>query len=153
MNASRLPGRHAHGYALVDEQLRDVTVLNPSGMWGAGNLVSSATDIAHFWRALLGGKLLTPTQLDAMKTTVPAWRGTKIRYGLGIFATPAHCGTLWGHGGSLAGYSNNFQNSADGRRQAAVIANQNPGADALGEARGNALRAAITNAHRSGEPC
>ena len=84
VNATKIPGRHASGYAVVDAHVRDVTVLNPSGTWAAGNLVSSAADIAHFWRAVLGGRLLAPAQLKAMKTTVPSWKGTPYRYGLGI---------------------------------------------------------------------
>ena len=76
-----IAGSHVKGYAFLEGKLVDVTELNPSGTWGPGNLVSTTSDIAHFWRALLGGKLLEPAQLAAMKTTVPAWEG--FEYGLG----------------------------------------------------------------------
>jgi D-alanyl-D-alanine carboxypeptidase len=142
-----IAGRHVKGYALVDGELRDVTVLNPSGTWGAGNLVSTTPDVAHFWRALLGGKLLAPAQLKAMKTTVPAWEG--FEYGLAIMPYPTACGTIWGNGGDIAGYSNNFWNSEDGTRQAAVMADTNPAPGPVDEARGAALHAAMADAlHR-----
>jgi D-alanyl-D-alanine carboxypeptidase len=153
VDETAIAGRHAHGYADVDGARRDVTVLNPSGMWAAGNLVSSATDIARFWRALLGGRLLAPAQLKAMKTTVPAWPGTEVRYGLGIQEIPSACGTLWGNGGSLAGYANLFRNSEDGTRQSAVIVTVEPGPDSLGEARDHAHSTAMAQALGSEQPC
>jgi D-alanyl-D-alanine carboxypeptidase len=144
-----LAGRHAHGYAVVENETRDVTALDVSGVWAAGNLVSTAPDIARFWRALLGGRLLEPAQLKAMKTTVDAFGDSPVRYGLGIMKTPGPCGALWGNGGDIAGFVNSFQNSEDGTRQAAVIVNLNPAPEAVGETRGQAL----TTALRAGEGC
>ena len=146
VNATAIPGPHLNGYAFVDGKALDVTVLNPSGMWAAGNLVSSAADIGHFWRALLGGKLLAPAQLKAMKTTVPAWEGTNIRYGLGIIASPSACGTLWGHGGNIAGYAHNTQNNEDGTRQGTIIVPMTPMSDAVSDAKNQALAAMMTAA-------
>jgi D-alanyl-D-alanine carboxypeptidase len=139
-----IAGHHVKGYALLDGKLRDVTVLNPSGTWGPGNLVSTTSDIAHFWRALLGGKLLAPAQLKAMKTTVPGFKG--FEYGLGIMPYPTACGTLWGNGGDIAGYSNTFLNTEDGTRQAAVMADTNPAPEGVDEARGPALHKAMADA-------
>jgi D-alanyl-D-alanine carboxypeptidase len=153
VNESRIAGSHASSYALVDNHVRDVTVLNPSGTWAAGNLVSTAPDIARFWRALLGGTLLEPAQLKAMKTTVDAFPGSPVRYGLGIMKTPGPCGALWGNGGDIAGFSNTFQNSEDGTRQAGVIVNMNPAPEAVGETRGQALATARTDALRGSEGC
>ena len=42
-------------------QLQDVTLVSPSYAWTAGAIVSTASDIARFYRALLGGRLLRPT--------------------------------------------------------------------------------------------
>jgi D-alanyl-D-alanine carboxypeptidase len=151
VNATVIPD--AKGYALVGGEMLDVTVLSPSGMWAAGNIVSTGADVAHFWRALLGGKLLAPRQLAAMKTTVPAWKGTGLGYGLGIQRIPSACGTLWGNGGAIAGYANLFQNSADGRHQAAVIVNANPAPEGVGEARDIALSHAMARALGSPHPC
>ena len=151
VNRTTIGGHHLHGYALVDGKVRDVTELNPSGMWAAGNLVTSAADVAHFWRALLGGDLLAPAQLRAMKTTVPAWHGSGVRYGLGIQEIPSACGTLWGNGGAIAGFSNLSHNSEDGTRQAAVVLPMNPSPHAVDEAMDQGLDAMRQAAF--GHPC
>jgi D-alanyl-D-alanine carboxypeptidase len=147
----KIAGAHVNGYALVEDELLDVTVLNPSGTWGAGNLVGSAPDIARFWRALLGGKLLAPAQLKAMKTTVPAWEG--LRYGLGIMPYRTACGSIWGNGGDIAGYSNTFMNSEDGKYQAAVMADTNPAPEGVDERRGGAMHTAMGDALGRPDAC
>ena len=153
VNESRIDGSHMSGYAFLDGEMVDVTVLNPSGHWAAGNLVSTAADVAHFWHALLGGQLLAPRQLAAMKTTVPAWEGTQHRYGLGLMKYPGPCGTVWGNGGAIAGYSNDFQNNEDGTRQTAVIVDVNPAPDTVDEARHAALDTAMADALGRSGPC
>ena len=152
-NTSTIAGSHSDGHAFVDGKLVDVTVLNPSGTWAAGNLVSTATDVAHFWRALLGGELLAPRQLAAMKRTVPIHKGVDLGYGLGIFEWPTACGPVWGNGGDIAGYNNRFQNSEDGKRQAGVIVPMNPMPKALGEPVGVLKQAAISDALGSRSAC
>ena len=77
---------------------------------------------------------------------MPAWAGVNVRYGLGIMETPNPCGTLWGNGGDIAGYSHVTQNSADGTRQGTIIVGLNPMSDELGEAKGQALQAMMTAA-------
>jgi D-alanyl-D-alanine carboxypeptidase len=160
VNQPALPGSHSNGYSLdyddayepIEGKLLDLTEFNPSGTWAAGNLVSTAADIAHFWRALLGGKLLAPAQLTEMKTTVPAWRGTKIRYGLGLTESPSECGRVLGNGGDIVGFKNVFQNSEDGTRQAATIVNAGAHPEPVGEARGVAQEQALSTA-LAGGPC
>src|SRR4051794_10024129 len=155
VNAPPLPGSHSNGYSLdydgayepIEGKLLDLTEFNPSGTWAAGNLVSTAADIARFWRALLGGKLLAPARLAEMKTTVPAWKGTNLRYGLGVLeSSPSRCGRVLGNGGDIAGFSNVFQNNEDGSRQAATIVNANAAPDAAGEARNGAQGQALSMA-------
>jgi D-alanyl-D-alanine carboxypeptidase len=121
-----IPGAHANGYGEIDGKLRDLTELNASLSWAAGSLVSNAADIARYWRALLGGKLLAPAQLRAMKTTEHIGHGYPGRYGLGIMEFKTESGTMWGNGGDIPGYSNEYFNSEDGKRQAAVMVNVNP---------------------------
>src|SRR4029453_15938979 len=55
-----------HGYY----KGRDVPPVSFSWAWGAGSMVSTAADVARFYRALFGGKLLRPQQLKQMETTV-----------------------------------------------------------------------------------
>jgi len=157
VDAPDLPGSHSHGYSLdyddayepIEGKLLDLTEFNPSGTWAAGNLVSTAADIAHFWRALLGGELLAPARLAEMKTTVPAWKGTDVRYGLGLLeSSPSRCGRVLGNGGDIAGFSNVFQNNEDGTRQAATIVNANAAPELAGEARNGAQGQAFSMALR-----
>jgi D-alanyl-D-alanine carboxypeptidase len=130
IDTTAVPGHHANGYGAVDGSLRDLTVFNSSAAWATGGLVSTATDMAHYWRALLGGKLLAPAQLAAMKTTVPIGHGLPVSYGLGIMKFDQYkskeCGTLWGNGGDIPGYSTEFFNSEDGKVQAGILVNVNP---------------------------
>jgi D-alanyl-D-alanine carboxypeptidase len=116
----RIAGPHAHGYFGLPRP-RDVSVFSPSGAWAAGAIVSTAADVARFYRALLGGRLLRPEQLRAMTTTVPIVPGAG--YGLGIARTRTACGTAWVHSGDFPGYLTSAQTSADGRRQAVVLVN------------------------------
>ena len=106
--------------------------------------------MSRFWRGLLGGKLLAPKQLEAMKTTVPIAPGYPGRYGLGIFRWTQYatsCGTVWGNGGDLPGFSSEFLNSEDGSRHSGVIVNVNPIPKAVsGEPLGSAERAALADA-------
>jgi D-alanyl-D-alanine carboxypeptidase len=110
--------------------LRDLTALNSSAAWATGGLVSTASDMAHYWRALLGGKLLAAPQLAAMKMTVPVGHGLPFSYGLGLMKFDQYkskaCGTLWGNGGDIPGYSTEFFNTEDGKIQAAILVNVNP---------------------------
>jgi D-alanyl-D-alanine carboxypeptidase len=93
----RLHGPYLHGYAPPDRAwlpsdgpvgLVDVTQANPSWAWAAGGMVSSAADLARFYQALLGGRLLRPELLKAMETTVDAsgQLGPGAEYGLGAAA-------------------------------------------------------------------
>ena len=115
--------------------------------------MSTAPDIAHFWRGLLGGKLLEPAQLDAMKSTVPMEKGYPASYGLGIMKFDSACGAVWGNGGDIAGYSSLFQNSEDGKRQAGVIVNVNPIPKAVDGPFGAIKQSTISAALGSSKPC
>lgn len=127
-----------------------MTDFNASAGWAGGGAVTTAPDMARFWRGLLGGKLLAAKQLAAMKTTVTIAKGYPGRYGLGIFRWTqyaAACGVIWGNGGDLPGFSSEFLNTEDGSRHAGVIVNVNPIPTAVsGEPLGVAKRTAIANA-------
>jgi D-alanyl-D-alanine carboxypeptidase len=154
LDTTAIAGAHASGYGLVGGRLRDLTALNATSAWAAGALVSTASDIAHFWRALLGGRLLPPAQLAAMKTTVRIGDGFPATYGLGIMRFTTACGPLWGNGGDIPGYSNESYNSEDGTRQAAVVVNVNPIPKKVsGEPLGATKSAAIADALHSPKPC
>ncbi len=72
INSPGIPGPDSRGYSLaigrqgeaLNGPLLDLTVYNPSFVWGTGNLISDLDDLTRFYRALLGGRLLPPTGRD-----------------------------------------------------------------------------------------
>lgn len=105
----------------------DVTELDPSWGWSAGQLISTNSDLDRFYRALLDGDLLSEAQLAQMRTTVPAaYFGPGARYGLGLVSKPLSCGGVyWGHGGSTTGYETRG-GATDGGRAANVAVTTQP---------------------------
>jgi D-alanyl-D-alanine carboxypeptidase len=129
----RISGAHAHGYLRFGKQpLVDVTPLSPTIAWGAGGIVSTAGDVAQFYRALLGGRVVGADPLRAMETTVPMGP-TGESYGLGLWNTRTlgltptfrlRCAaSAWGHDGDFPGYVTWAFNSRDGSRQVVVGVN------------------------------
>ncbi|MGH4028161.1 serine hydrolase domain-containing protein [Actinomycetota bacterium Odt1-20B] len=113
-------GPHPKGYyrEAAGAPLQDITEMDPSWAWAAGQLVSTNSDLNRFFTALMGGELLPKPQLDQMRRTVRA--GTPFakgaRYGLGLVRTPLSCGGVyWGHGGSFPGYETRGGVTGDGR--------------------------------------
>jgi hypothetical protein len=129
---------HVNGYAPRDQDwqvtdgpagLLDVTEMDPSWAWAAGAMVSSTADLAHFYQALLGGRLLDPELLQAMQTTVDAsdQLGHGAGYGLGLMLLRPGCATeVWGHGGALAGYRTTAFSTKNADRQLVATTNLNP---------------------------
>ncbi|MFJ6810716.1 serine hydrolase domain-containing protein [Streptomyces anulatus] len=111
---------HPHGYHQESAQTppRDITEMDPSWAWAAGQMISTDSDLNRFFTALLTGRLLPAPQLARMRTTVPAEAtfGPGARYGLGLVSRPLPCGGLsWGHGGSFPGYETRGGVTEDGR--------------------------------------
>jgi len=111
-------GRHPKGYhPTSDGKLRDITEMDPSWGWAAGQMIGTPSDLNRFFSALFAGKLLRPAELAQLRTTVEApdsWPGA--RYGLGVISTPLSCGGLvWGHGGDIPGYETRGGVTDDGR--------------------------------------
>ncbi|MGW7258305.1 serine hydrolase domain-containing protein [Streptomyces sp. NPDC054834] len=120
---TRIPGRHLHGYSNFGGSgtTIDVTEFNPSAAGAAGAMISTTADMTRFYSALLGGRLLRPAELAAMKTTVRTpdldvvWPGAS--YGLGLMRIPLSCGgSYYSHAGDFPGYSTRDGISPDGRR-------------------------------------
>jgi D-alanyl-D-alanine carboxypeptidase len=123
-----IEGRHAHGYFLLGPPpLVDVTEFSPSITGAGGAIVSTVSDVARFYRALLQGRLLRPGLLRAMKTmSLPADSDIPSRYGLGLAKYPTPCSNAWGHSGSFPGYWNYTFSSRDGKRQVVLMVNVDP---------------------------
>lgn len=120
-----LTGQHAHGYYVLGAPpAMDVTGFSPSIGWAGGGLVSTTDEVTAFYRALLGGKLLSAGLLGQMMTTVPGSNGEP--YGLGLAQRTLSCGTFWGHSGNFPGYMVESYSTADASRQATIAVNLDP---------------------------
>jgi D-alanyl-D-alanine carboxypeptidase len=141
--ARRIVGPHAHGYERLSGRLVDASDVNPSYAWAAGAIVSTAGDVARFYRALLRGRLLGRALLAQMETLTSPSPG--FGYGLGIFRSSLPCGAAWGHNGSVPGYVTWAGSSRDGSRQ--VVLSANAGEDTLPAAAQQALLQAAVAAY------
>ena len=143
-SAPTMTGRWAHGYELLGKPpLVDVSVFSPTSGWAAGALVSTADDLARFYRSLLAGRLLHPDLLRAMETTRRVSEG--VGYGLGLMSLKLPCGVVWGHNGGTAGYRTWALSGKNGARQVVVIANL--GEDSLGAKGDDAMLQALATAY------
>ena len=117
----RIRGTHAQGYfrAKPGANPVNVTTMDPSLGWAAGQLISTPSDLSAFNRALLGGKLLKPAQQKQLLSTVdsPGFEPESgWSYGLGFAKRTLSCGVeAWGHGGDITGYETRNLTTKDGR--------------------------------------
>ncbi|MGG3050295.1 serine hydrolase domain-containing protein [Bacillus tropicus] len=123
-NSSVIPGtKHARGYIQLDgaSELKDVTYINPGS--SDGDMISTADDLNKFFSYLLSGKLLKEQQLNQMLTTVPTDR-EGAGYGLGIVEFKLPNGvSVWGHRGSVLGFSTFVGGTLGGKHTLAVNLN------------------------------
>jgi D-alanyl-D-alanine carboxypeptidase len=144
-SSSQINGAYAHGYFFLGEpQPLDVTPLSPTLIGAAGAILSDAKDVAHFYRALLRGRLLGPDLLDSMQTIDPVATGgipdsgfPGGGWGLVLLQDTFPCGReAWGHDSEIPGYVTAAWSSRDGTRQVVVVVNtvfepDDPAAEAL----------------------
>ena len=127
LGEQRIRGRHPHGYlaAAPGAPWQDLTRIDPSLGWSAGQLVSTPRDLGTFMAALLDGRLLAPAQLAEMRSTVSApgfEPGSGWRYGLGLARHRTSCGAAgWGHGGDIQGFESRNLATDDGRWAVVVV--------------------------------
>jgi D-alanyl-D-alanine carboxypeptidase len=118
-----IKGPHAHGYWTVNGKPSDITRLNPSVAWAAGEMVSTTRDLDTFATALAAGKLLKPAQQQEISKTTAVSPG----YGLGLQVETLPCGTkVWGHGGGIPGYSSQLLTTPDGKKRFELSATSAP---------------------------
>ncbi len=135
-NSPGIPSPTSRGYSLplssqgevITGPLLDFTAQNPSWAWAAGALVSTLEDLGHFFRALLGGRLLPPRLLAEMLSTVTVPPGSVPlplydRYGLGLLEVETPAGRLVGNAGGIPGFLSIVLSTPDGRRQLGVMIN------------------------------
>ncbi len=135
-NSPGIPSPTSRGYSLplspqgevITGPLLDFTTQNPSWAWAAGALVSTLEDLGHFFRALLGGRLLPPRLLAEMLSTVTVPPGSVPlplydSYGLGLLEVETPAGRLIGNVGGIPGFLSLVLSTPDGRRQLGVMIN------------------------------
>lgn len=125
-----LPVPFMHGY-VVDPPgpPEDISrAISASGPWASGGIVSTPADLNSFARGYVGARLFSRRTQARQMTWVDgnsSYPGPgKNSSGLGLFRYEARCGTVYGHTGSIPGYSQFFAATLDGRRSVTVSINQ-----------------------------
>ncbi len=125
---------YIHGYDLPDESdeaedPEDVSELIAAGWaWASGGVVSTPSDLNAFVRGYVGGELFDSEvrrqQREVFEggTSEPPGPGNNSA-GLALFRYEAGCGTVWGHTGNTAGYTQFMAASPNGKRSATVSIN------------------------------
>jgi D-alanyl-D-alanine carboxypeptidase len=91
LTSTEIPGPYAHGYY---GSLDVTNLVNPSTAWTAGAMISTAGNVAEFYRALLTGRLLPPAERRGLLATIPVNDTGELfaeHYGLGIYSVRLAC--------------------------------------------------------------
>ncbi len=127
--APRLPKPYIHGYGRLDEDdpFGDVSNVFDFGgwAWASGGIVSTPGNLNKFIRGYVGGALFGPATRDAQAEFVsnansePRGPGQNSA-GLALFRYETRCGTVFGHTGSILGYTQFMAATRSGRRSVTV---------------------------------
>jgi D-alanyl-D-alanine carboxypeptidase len=96
--------------------------------WASGGIVSTPADLNAFVRGYVKGELFNLQTRSQQRRVVegggsePPGPG-KNSAGLGLFRYETRCGTVWGHTGNTAGYTQFMASSPNGRRSVTVSVN------------------------------
>ncbi|MFC7915998.1 serine hydrolase domain-containing protein [Streptomyces sp. NPDC057386] len=117
----RMPRPYLHGYDVTVTPPEDVSeLLGASGLWASGGIVSTPADMTRFIRGYAGGALYGPAVVREQRRWIdgesqPAGPGRNSA-GLAVFRYDTRCGTVLGHTGNTAGYTQLIAATPDGRR-------------------------------------
>jgi len=97
----------------------------PTEAFTAGAIVSTADELVTWLDALLGGKVLTPSMLTEMTNFVDVVDGPPDQngYGLGLIRYETGGDEVWGHSGTIGGFSTYAMWSPYKNYTIAIIAN------------------------------
>jgi len=130
-NKAALPRPYLHGYSIAsDGSYGDVSTAIAFGgwAWASGGIVSTPSDLSTFVGAYVGGDLFGGTARKAQFTfrkgaeSSPPGPG-KNAAGLALFRYKTRCGTVFGHTGSILGYTQFIAATRDGSRSVAFSIN------------------------------
>ncbi|HEX5551270.1 MAG TPA: serine hydrolase domain-containing protein [Nitrospira sp.] len=128
-NDSDMPRPYIRGYEVQDNPPSDVSRLFAAGWtWASGGIVSTPADAILFVRGYVGGALIDQKtraaqfQFQQGGKSEPPGPGVNSA-GLALFRYETTCGTVYGHTGNTAGYTQFIAATADGRRSVVVSIN------------------------------
>lgn len=122
-DGTELPQPFIHGYQLDDFGLfDDVSEIIAFGgyAWASGGIVSTPNNLGRFVRGYIGGKLFGlkkwVRKIDFVENanSEPPGPGTNAA-GIGFFRYQTRCGTVYGHTGSILGYTQLIATTDDGK--------------------------------------
>ena len=115
-----LPDPFIHGYDVSEQPPGDVSTVVAAGWsWASGGVVSTPADLARFIGADVQGAFTDPRTLAEQfrfrpgSSEPPGPGGNSA--GLGLFRYDTRCGTVHGHTGNTAGYTQFAAATGDGR--------------------------------------
>ena len=128
-NGASMPTPFAHGYGIdPPDPPTDITSAFAAGWaWASGGIVSTPSDATAFVRAYARGATINEATHTAQfrfrpGSSEPPGPGVNAA-GLGIFRYQTRCGTVYGHTGNTAGYTQFVAATADGSRSVTVSIN------------------------------
>lgn len=126
----RMPSPAIRGYQAADDgTLEDVTNLFAAGYaWASGGIVSTPADQNRFIRAYVGrrlfGRAMQHRQFAFRRgNSEPPGPGRNAA-GLAVFRYRTPCGTVYGHTGNTAGYTQFMAATKNGRHSVVVAVNR-----------------------------
>src|SRR5262245_6533269 len=124
-----MPRPFVRGYDIRDNPPSDVSEAFAAGWtWASGGVVSTPADATRFVRGYVSGELFDRKTRAAQfrfrrgASSEPPGPGENSA-GLGLFRYETACGTVYGHTGNTAGYTQFISATADGTRSAVVSIN------------------------------
>ncbi|MBF0550203.1 MAG: beta-lactamase family protein [Deltaproteobacteria bacterium] len=104
-----ITGKYSRGYDLnATGPADDVTIIDPSGSWAAGAMISNVKDLMRYLIAYTNGDLVTPAMQAQRITFVDGGAAqNSFGYGLGISLTDGylgHLGEIYGYEASMYRY-------------------------------------------------
>lgn len=122
--ATSVPTPVIHGYVMTNDGYEDVTNEVDFGgwAWASGGVVSTPANLNRFARAYVPGPAMIDSASFVPGNSEPQGPGTNSA-GLAIFRYETKCGTVYGHTGSILGYTQFLAASADGTRSVTFAIN------------------------------
>ncbi|HUP24203.1 MAG TPA: serine hydrolase domain-containing protein [Thermoanaerobaculia bacterium] len=121
-NHQIIEGR-AEGYRLVDGELQNDEAIGMSQPGAAGALVSTASELVRWQRALVAGKVVSAESYRQMTTPHVLADGKATGYGFGLAVSALGEHRRVGHGGGINGFNSMLAYYPDGELSVAVLSN------------------------------